>query len=172
MTRALPAFALSSLLSACAMAHHAGEESDPPDCPLGGDVPHDPSAAYPFCQWESHDGWAVFCPRFPTVHGYWNWHADGASSSSYCEGGSDCNACVCSHPCTADAECPEPPTGTSTPACLGPPGGESCFLACGELDTCPDGMRCVHNLELERLVCAWVSEGDRCAPQADGRWGP
>lgn len=51
-------------------------------------------------------------------------------------------ASMCSAPCTDDPECPAPPSGDATPACVQTSGVTRCLLTCDETTTCPTGMMC------------------------------
>jgi hypothetical protein len=91
-----------------------------------------------------------------------NWHVEG-STSSYCGDPKDCNACLCAVSCrdasTGEedpSKCPVPPSGTAAPECL--QDQAFCYLTCDAGEICPDGMSCVHTLEIWRFVCAWVHE--------------
>jgi hypothetical protein len=140
------------------------ERFDPdtaPECPFE-DVEPDPSAPYPFCQWEGSGGYRRYCPRDERGHGYQIWHAN-KGDSEYCDEDTECNACVCYDSCRSDADCPRPESGDATAECLilstGP---TQCFLTCDDFERCPTGMECVDNLEFGHFVCVWITRGDRC----------
>ena len=142
---------------------------DPPplwdECPFPDGVGvHDPEGPYPFCQPDARSGWEFWCAPQSNGHGYMNWHADPGGQSTYCAAGAfECNACMCRIGCDPGetSSCPEPTSGTALPVCDSLSGG-TCILDCADGQSCPDGMQCVHNLELVTFVCAWTSQGERC----------
>lgn len=143
-----------------------------PECPFADGAVPETRGAYPFCQWVrldgAHGGYEIYCP--PTIDGwgYMNWHAAG-KDASYCPEDADCNACLCAHHCTADADCPRADSGearaecveyvTGSPSIVGP---RQCLLTCDHNERCPDGMNCVRVADYGRFGCAWVTTGDRC----------
>jgi hypothetical protein len=93
-----------------------------------------------------------------------NWHADGLESR-YCADDADCNACVCFHDCSSDADCAPADTGSAPSRCVPYPTGHAhsqCFLTCDAGEPCPEHMQCVNMLEYDHFVCAWMTTGDRC----------
>jgi hypothetical protein len=133
----------------------AADGAEMPDVRPGYDAP------YPYCEWNDGD-YEPFCPPTTDAHGFSNWHVEDGTSS-YCGDPQECNACLCSVSCRDEstdeedpANCPMPPSGTAAPECFFDQA--FCFLTCDDGETCPDGMRCVHLLEIERFVCAWVNE--------------
>jgi hypothetical protein len=118
-----------------------------------------PDTPYPYCEWNDGE-YEEFCPPTEGAHGFSNWHVDGASAR-YCEGGDDCNACICAATCRDpesgpdDASfCPIPSSGTAQPECIDP--ASMCYLTCDQGESCPDDMTCVPQPEIGRSVCAWM----------------
>jgi hypothetical protein len=160
-------------------------ESEVLECPFNEELSYDPGAAYPFCQWGELPspfgmqpgqappaplGWEKYCPQYEDSWGFYNWHAEG-DTGELCENDDTCNACNCSIHCDQDTPsgCPAGETGNATPACFnvqaGAVGSGDCWLTCNEGEQCPDGMQCVFNPEYASMVCAWITEGDRCSDE-------
>lgn len=88
-------------------------------CATIGGVSCPATAAYNVCTGDAECGPFAVCARF----------GDGRA--------------VCSRRCTADTDCPTPPTGnTSVRRCNTTPGQRSCFLECTGPNTCPFGLSC------------------------------
>ena len=136
----------------------AGDATSAADDSTSGPLPG-PDAPYPYCEWNDGD-FQELCPPTEGAHGFINWHVD-RTSARYCQGGDDCNVCICAATCQ-DPEsgpndvsfCPVPPSGTAQPECIDP--GSMCYLTCDHGETCPDDMTCVPEPEIGRSVCAWM----------------
>jgi hypothetical protein len=119
-------------------------------------VPDD-DPIYPPARWTNADSWRQ-CPAYTSAQGISCFHTDGGRSE-LCQGGSDCNTCLCFVPCGPNgfAVCPGSVSGQGRPECLRLASQQdgSCSLTCEE-DDCPPGMSCVWHPEYERRVCMWV----------------
>lgn len=163
------------------------ESTDVLECPFNETLTYDPGAAYPFCQWgplpgpmviqpgqpmppSEPLGWEKYCPQYEYSWGFFNWHAEG-ENAELCENDDTCNACNCSIQCDQDTPsgCPAGETGNAVPTCFNSQPGITasgdCWLTCNEGEQCPDGMQCVLNPEYGSMVCAWITEGDRCSDE-------
>jgi hypothetical protein len=144
-------------------------------CPFVGGHGYDPSIAYPFCQWDTPDGFMKYCPKTFNGWNYLNWHTTDDGTGSLCHDDASCDTCLCGLGCddtpTADGgvavPCPQPETGTAGTECLAEGGHMQCLVMCEHGETCPDGMRCVETAAGDELaghqVCAWAVGDDRCS---------